>query len=362
MQRAGTLENAPAGAHDAPMIEAGPGESHRRFVAWLLAGAAIAMLAVAAFTALIDPYGGLGTGLFPTELTVDVSVKADLADRLQRPPGVLVLGSSRSLKVNPAYLRRRSGLPAFNAGVRGGTPVEAYAMTRYLHDRFPSAHPHYLWMLDVEAFRSNTIDTNLLNDSRMSGYFPLSERLKARGHALWPLLSWNGARDALHVVRSEIDGSAPSAATARKVASKGFRADGYHYIKEPHDWKFEFKKYQSFYANGAYPSLQSLPVEYLKRTLALMNSWGAAPVIVITPIHPKLQKILAPMGWTDRHRDLLNLLNTLHRSYRFELVDESFDSSWNGVPSDFADGIHLEPSNMRRLTDAVLARFPDAVQ
>ena len=112
------------------MIEAGPGESHRRFVTWLLIGALATLLAVAAFTALIDPYGGLGTGIFPTELTVDATVKADLADRLQSAPGVLVLGSSRSLKVDPAYLAQRSGTPAFNAGVRGGTPVDAYAMAR----------------------------------------------------------------------------------------------------------------------------------------------------------------------------------------------------------------------------------------
>ncbi len=263
--------------------------------------------------------------------------------------------------MDPAYLSKRLSVPAFNAGVRGGTPVEAYAMTRYLHDRFPSSHPHYLWMLDVEAFRSNRIDPNLLNDSRLNGYFPLSERLAARTHAFWPLMSWQGAKDAVHVVRSEIDGSAPSAARARQVAAHGFRADGYHGVKEPSDWGFEFKKYRGFYANGAFPRLQSLPVEYLTKTLALMKSWGAVPVIVITPIHPKLQRILAPLGWTDRHRDLLVLLNRLHRTYRFQLVDESFISTWNGVPYDFADGVHLFPSNMRRLTDAVLARFPNAL-
>jgi hypothetical protein len=362
MQTGATLETAPAGAHDAPLIEAGPGDSHRRFVRWLLTGAAVTMLAVAAFAALVDPYGGLGTGIFPTELTVDASVKADLANRLTAPPGVLVLGSSRSLKVDPAYLQRRSGLTAFNAGVRGGTPVEAYAMARYLHDRFPGSHPHYLWLLDVEAFRSDTIDPNLLNDSRLDGYFPLSERLRARGHAIWPLLSWTGAGDALHVVRSEIDGSAPSAGGARRAATREFRADGYHDVTELHDWGFEFKKYKGFYAHGAYPRLQSLPVEYLEKTLALMNSWGARPVIVVTPIHPKLQRILAPMGWTDRHRDLLALLKQLQRRYRFDFVDESSLASWGGVPRDFADGVHLEPANMRRLTDAVLSRFPDAVQ
>jgi hypothetical protein len=361
MHGADTLETAAAGAHNAPMIVAGPGESHRRFVAWLLIGAALTLLAVGAFTALVDPYGGLGTGLFPTEVTVDATVKANLADRLAQPPGIVVLGSSRSLKMNPAYLAQRGGVPAFNAGVRGGTPVEAYAMTRYLHDRFPSTKQHYVWMLDVEAFRSDRIDTNLLNDPRLNGYFPLSERLAARAHAFWPLLSWQGAKDALHVVRSEINGSAPSAARSLQVATREFRADGYHRVREPSDWKFEFNKYRGFYEHGAFPRLQSLPVEYLTKTLALMNSWGAVPTIVITPIHPKLQRILAPLGWTDRHHDLLVLLSRLHRTYRFQLVDESFISSWNGVPHDFADGVHLFSTNMRRLTDAVLARFPHAL-
>jgi hypothetical protein len=36
--------------------------------------------------------------------------------------------------------------------------------------------------------------------------------------------------------------------------------------------------------------------------------------------------------------------------------------TWGGSPQKFADGVHLLPTNMQRLTDTVLARFPRAFQ
>ncbi|MDX6591156.1 MAG: hypothetical protein QOJ13_352 [Gaiellales bacterium] len=357
-----SIEHAPPGAHDAPLIEAGFGESHRRFVVSVLAGAVVLMAAVATFGALMDPYGGMGTGAFPTVVPRDATVKADLIEGLRRPPGIVVLGSSRSLKMDPRYLHERTGQTAFNAGVRAGTPVEAYAMLRLMDDRFHEAPKRVLWMLDVEAFRSDYVDAALLNDHRIARYFSDAELIRARTHAVWPLLSWDGARDALKVAKAELTGPAPSADEQESQAAGFFRRDGYKRLGEARDGKFVKQKYTGFYAGNAYPELARTPLAYFEESLRLMKGWKTTPVIVITPMSPKLQQLLGPLGWNDRRRDVVQELKRLKTRYRFELLDLSSVETWGGSPRQFADGVHLLPSNMQRLTDTVLARFPRAFQ
>lgn len=357
-----SIEHAAPGAHDAPLIEAAFGESHRQFVAAILGGALAIMAAVAAFGAFLDPYGGVGTGVFPTVVPRDATVKADLMLGLKQAPGIVVLGSSRSLKVDPRYLQEKTGRTAFNAGVRAGTPIEAYALWRLLDDRFPDADTRVLWMLDVEAFRSNYIDAALLNDSRIAKYFSAAEQIRARGHALWPLLSWNGADDAFKVAKAELAGTAPSADDQRDAAHHYFRLDGYKRLGEARDGHMVRNKYIGFYAGDGFPGLAATPAAYLEETLRLMNSKGVDPVIVITPLSPQVQTLLRPLGWADRRRDVVQLLHRLQQRYRFQLADMSSVGTWGGNPQGFADGVHLKPANMRRLTDAVLSRFPGALQ
>jgi hypothetical protein len=359
---AASIEHAAQGAHDAPLIEAGNGGGHRRFVASILLGAVALMAAVGVFGALMDPYGGMGTGLFPTVVPRDATVKADLIESLRRPPGIVVLGSSRSLKMDPRYLSKKTGQTAFNAGVRAGTPVEAYAMLRLMADHFHQPPKRVLWMLDIEAFRSDYIDAALLNDHRIARYFSGAELIRARTHALWPLLSWNGARDAWKVAKAELNGSAPSAASQEQQARGFFRSDGFKRVREANDGKFVKAKYIGFYARNSYPRLEPTPLSYFEQSLKLMQSWKTRPVIVITPMSPPMQQLLGPLGWNDRHRDVLRKLQQLKTRYRFDVIDLSSVETWGGSPQKFADGVHLLPTNMQRLTDTVLARFPRAFQ
>src|SRR5205814_2373867 len=83
------------------------------------------LLAVLAFDAAVDPWGQLGTGLFPSLIPTDRPAKAKLVDRLAAPPELVVFGSSRALKIDPAYLQRKLGLRGFNAGVSDGEPEDA---------------------------------------------------------------------------------------------------------------------------------------------------------------------------------------------------------------------------------------------
>jgi hypothetical protein len=62
-----------------------------------------------------------------------------------------------------------------------------------------------------------------------------------------------------------------------------------------------------------------------------------------------------------RERLLLRFLASLHSRYRFSFADFSKAATCGCTARDFFDGIHLRPSGTRRVTDAVLRRFPGAL-
>ena len=107
----------------------------------MLCGGTALSGSVAAFNALADPYGYLGSGLFATAILSDRPIKACLVERLAQAPSLVILGSSRAEKVEPSYLRTRTGLTGFNAAVSSATPDDAWAFANLLHDRAAGAPP-----------------------------------------------------------------------------------------------------------------------------------------------------------------------------------------------------------------------------
>src|SRR6478735_2382295 len=122
--------------------------SQRRFVAGFLAACLGALGIILAFNAVIDPYALAGTGVVPTAVEPDRSIKLDLLQHLQREPELLVMGSSRSRQAEPSYLQKLTGLTGFNAGVTGGTSADEYVFARFAADLFPHQKRHYIWFTD----------------------------------------------------------------------------------------------------------------------------------------------------------------------------------------------------------------------
>ena len=193
-------------------------------------GAAGLLAAVLAFNAVVDPYGTLGTGLFPTVTPQDSSTKVQLLEALKQPPQVVVLGSSRAMRIEPSYIAQKTGLRSFNAAVRSGTPLDAWAFANFIHDHFQGASPRYLWMLDVNAFQyqSPAIHDNLFHTPQLSRYFPTADQNSLSLSDLWTMLSWQTTRDSLRSVRADIRGVPPVVKTRppRSRASSRLTAAG----------------------------------------------------------------------------------------------------------------------------------------
>ena len=360
-ERPGVVESWVRGPHDARLIESEGGNTAGRFVTWLLVGVASLLLAVLAFDVAVDPYGGLGVGLFPTAITDDAAIKVHLIQQLHAPPHDVVLGSSRSLKIDPKQIRALTGHTAFNAGVRAGTPIETWALANYVHDRFPGAPMHFVWLVDVESFRSNQLDASLLNTAPLRGYFSAVDQLQARAGAIMPLLSWNAFKDSVRVVRAKVDGGTLRSSRFMANRPNGFLANGYHAVDGDLPPRGQWNKYLRIYRTGEFPRLRWRPLHYLEQTVAAMNSWGDRPLIILPPLQPELLKVLRPLGWTQRHAELLAELHRLGQTQRFDLLDLSTVRSFGGEPHGFFDGVHMRAGNAHRLIAAVHKMDPNGL-
>jgi hypothetical protein len=341
-----------------PMLEQAAGDP-RRFVFGALVASATLLLAVLAFDVVVDPWGQLGTGVFPSLIPTDRPVKAALVDRLAQAPQLIVFGSSRALKINPAYLQARLGQSGFNAGVADGEPEDAWAFLNLIHSRFPTARPHFLYMLDVEAFRG-TPDPGVLDTPQLAPFIPISQRWLARVHGILHLLSWKGVRASIRVVvKTAFGNGIPLRNTV--FDTNGFRAVDAHDIARANGSTLadQLRASEALYSwvyRTLYHGLSATQQSYFERTLAKMNAWGEPPVIVLTPIHPAMRAVLGPLGWNVRHRQVLAYLDALSQRYRFTVIDMTSLSSFGGSPRLFYDGFHLTIPNMHRLLDTLVRK------
>ena len=92
-----------------------------------------------------------------------------------------------------------------------------------------------------------------------------------------------------------------------------------------------------------------------------MNAWGEAPVIVLSPMHPDLERELGPVGWSGRHADLVAYLKGLRPTYRFRALDFTSIRSFGGDRRAFYDPVHMRAANLHRMLSAVLRRAAGAL-
>jgi hypothetical protein len=346
------------GVPDVPLPHGEP-RRLRRFTLLVAAIAAAVVAVVAGFNAVVDPYGTVGTGLFPTVTWSDRALKADLARALPQPPQVVILGSSRAMKVEPRYIELETGETAFNAAVSSGRPIDAWAFVNLLQDAYPDNRPGYLWLLDVEAFRPWPPDPGLLNTPALAQYLPADVRREARLENLKLLISLDTASQSLKSLRTNLRGGSAASGSADFDAD-GFRRRDYHDVRAAAGVPLATELRQTIrQAQGTYREYRRLDPQakrYFEKTLGVMNDQGATPIVVLSPQHPQVTAAVGDAGWSARHRQLLAYLRSLQGRYDFELLDCTDIAAFGGDPQEFYDGYHLTVPNTRRLLDTVLEK------
>lgn len=277
------------------------------------------------------------------------SMKVDLIGKLTDPPGLLVLGSSRSMRVDPSFLQTYLGYGGFNCGVSSGSVADAWSFIQLVHDRFPGSHQRYLWLLDPEQFRATQVHRAILAIQQLGQYVPGS--FWPTGVNPWPVPTTSPAISKSVKTATATTSPTPTPSPSPSYGKEAvFESNGtvvwnmYDYtpgrtLKRGLD--FTYKKYAKIYPKG-FTKLRPIPKWFLEHTLALMNSWGEEPVIVLTPYHPDLLKYISKRGFVQRYQEILTYMNSLHAKYNFVLLDYTSIKSFGGWKSGFYDGVHAK--------------------
>jgi hypothetical protein len=340
------------------------GATHSRFVTGFLAACLSVLATVLAFNIVIDPFALAGTGIVPTAVEPDRSVKLDLIQKLKRGPETLILGDSRGRQAEPAFLRQLTGHGGFNAAVTGGSAPDAWVFVRDIADRFPHQRRRYIWFTSV-GLASSIVLPQLAQDPRARRYL--------RGGAGFGLgdvktyLSTDATKASWRVFRKCVLGSCRSYI--------GYHADGsltnqsLHYLPEHAKSLRRSVARRIAQARASRTTLAQARADinapgrfsYFDRMLEFMNRRGEVPVIVLNPVYPRLLAELEKKGYPGR-RATLEKVAQLHKRFRFVFVDCQDIRRWGGNARDWSNATHVNRANMRRMLRYIVAYSDGALR
>jgi hypothetical protein len=284
-----------------------------------------------------------GVGVQPAAAitTSDRTWKADLLGRLGYAPRLVFVGGSRSLRLSPAYAYRRTGLRGFNAAVVECMNEDVWAMLHLMVKRAPKVKQYVVWgIVPGTISLTRKLDSALVGDPRLRRWFPLSLR-QAQGSGMrHPVGSRRYAGDG-GLIWDKYAAEAAAGVTLAEKLQPAIDAARRHPV-----------------TSDSIPTTMTRARRYFEDTLAYLNTHDCEPLLVLTPIHPKVMRVMRNDHWDSRHASLLAYFEELQERYHFTVLDFTFISSFDGDPAAFYDVSHMKESNMRRLLDAAVREAP----
>jgi hypothetical protein len=324
---------------------------------WLLARIAVAAVALLALVAglnyLVNPFGIYSTRLFEPLVLHSRTEKMRLYRAAQPPPEIVVLGSSSSFTMPPAYIQERTGRPAFNASLHGGVPEDYLAFLRFM--AFVDKLPKLLIVpLAVELVRPN-LSTGFEPHNPLRPYLDRESRdwledarrlltLEQTRAALRLLAAESKGRPASHY-RFDADGLAHFAETGAPLEKI---VDAYLATKEWGPGLFGFR------------NLDDAQISYFRQFLTLARHLNVKVIVYLPPLYPRA------VAFYERETNLPALRTKLleHlRAWQAEgLIAVVYDftrlESFGGEAAEFHDLAHPTAAASRRMLDLILRSLP----
>jgi hypothetical protein len=273
--------------------------------------------------------------------TSDRTYKADLLGRLGYAPRLVFVGGSRSLRFSPTYAYRRTGLRGFNAAVVECMNEDVWALMHLMVKRAPKVKRYVVWgIVPGTMFLTRQFDSALVRDRRLRSWFPLSLR-QAQG---------SGIRHPVGRRRYARDGGLTWDRFAAEAAAGVTLAEKLQpYIERARRNPFTLDAISTKMTRGR---------RYFEDALAYLNARDCEPLLILTPVHPKVLRVMRNDHWDSWHASLLAYFTELQTRYHFTVLDFTFISSFNGDPAAFYDVSHMKASNMRRMLAAAVREAP----
>jgi hypothetical protein len=304
---------------------------------------------VAAFNYVANPFGLFSTRLFEPIVLHSRADKMRLYAARRPAPEVVVFGSSPGFTIAPAYIERRTGRPAFNASLHGGTPRDFLAFTRYMIER--GRPPRVVIVeLRVEQFRPDT-RVGFEPGDPLQAYAAEEDPgpLRTAGDKARTLLTLEQTGASLHLLQVELDGRAQP-----------------HYRFDP-DGLGHFQAFSAEEAIDAYlreaakpdhfrfPALGEFHLGQLERFLAVCRERRIQVIVYMPPYHPRLAAL-----WERETRlpelkaQLLGWLAMRQAKGGLSVHDFSRLESFGGTSGMFLDALHPDEEANRRMLDIML--------
>jgi hypothetical protein len=265
------------------------------------------------------------------------------------PPQLLILGSSRAMRADPAAWRKTLHVRAFNAAVSSGSALDAYAFTKLDAREYPHSGCALVWFLDIETLRLGA------NQPYVRSVPALRRLLPEAAPGMRRYVS--ASRRAL------AGGSAPG----RSPMPPRLRANGV-LVSWWHDWqrahgrttsrgvREQIEQYSQIYTGAGSYRISGSSRWFATQIVKDANREGVVPVIVLTPYHPALRRFISGRGWQQAYKQVRHFLGDLAKRWHLRVLDLTSLKSFGGWPSGFYDGVHPRPALMRSIVRTVVLR------
>jgi hypothetical protein len=322
---------------------------------------AVLLSLLAAFNVAVDPRADFGTGLVRNFSVPHRSRRVAMLRELRPPPRLLVLGSSRSWKVEPDYLEERTGLPAFVAAVDDARAEDHLALLRYCLEDLRLPLEVVVLQLDVPAFHENMpASSHLVLEPALRRHLPDDLPMEEYARPYLNTLSHGQLVESIRTLRTlwqpggappddvEIQPDGTIRYRDREAAIAAGSFDLGHHVRGTVE--HFLRVYQGF------RRLSPRRLANLDVLLTLARERGVKVLAYLPPLHP-IQDAVLRQG-TAYPRLLPSLRReaaTRVRAAGGRFLDASDLASFGGDPELFYDGIHPREENNRRLLEVLLA-------
>ena len=314
-----------------------------KFVGGFITFVFILLILIFALSIIIDPRGLYGTNIFkPLTLTIRSEKLASL-ERQSPPPEVIIYGSSRVFKLNPAKVEKYTGLKAFNASVDYGRPEEQYAMTRYVTDKLQLRPKLLLIGYHLGEFNNDEIEQQTINSTELRPYLSITSAyyLKNLIRTFKDTVNLNYLVD---IGRSLIFSQTGYPRSKTKFLDNGYRDFDPNFI-EPAEKRLDIGRAARLFENM--PELNPERKQYLEKLLALAKETNMQVIIFITPMPTLMVEQLAlTTNYSQRKQEFMDYLKLLSEEYPLSYYDFSSPSLFSGYEDAFDDITHPTEKNL----------------
>ncbi len=314
----------------------------------VLARAAALLAAVAGLNLAVNPFDMYPSRWFVPLVLSTRHTKLQLFEARQPPPDLVVLGSSRSMTIDPAYILEKTGRNAFNAAVHGASPRDYVAFAHCLEaaPAFPRTVVIALGMEQLRGGSRLVEHHDALADCKPAEARPMSDALAD----LASLFTLDQTWASLRVLNLEIVG--------RPKPQFRFRDDGM--VVEVRNQPLETALQASLDGNWSpgifrFDAFDATPLDQVRQVLETCRRHGARAVVYLPPFHPRaIARYRAESRFVALRDGLLAQLEAWSREYPMSYYDLTEVERFGGSAAMFTDASHPSDEGGRRLVDALL--------